>query len=281
MKKLINHGINTINQTYVIAEIGINHGGNLAKAFQLIESAARTGCDAVKFQTYITEKRAPKGNDSIFKILKQCELPFSSLANLQEHAKAHNVEFFSTPFDVESIEALEKINASIYKVASFDLVNKELLRALSDTGKTIICSVGMGNLSEIHSAVDILTKKNTSNNVSLLHCISAYPTNELDSNLRSISQLIKEFPNLVIGQSDHTNDIKVPTYAVCAGAQVIEKHFKIDEKMDCIDAAVSITESQMRTMVDEIRKIEQIFGENDWGTKEAERTTLQYRRPSN
>ena len=115
----------------------------------------------------------------------------------------------------------------------------------------------------------------------MLHCISAYPTNELDSSLSSINKLIQEFPDLVIGQSDHTVDIKVPIYAVCAGAQIIEKHYKIDENMDCIDAAVSITESQMRTMVDEIRKIEIIFGDHAWGTKDAERSTLQYRRHTN
>ena len=131
MKILRDYGFNTDNKTYIIAEIGINHGGDLDTAIKLIDSAAKTGCDAVKFQTYLTEQRAPKGNREVFDVLKKCELPFSDFEKLKDHSKSYGIDFFSTPFDRESIEYLESIETDLYKVASFDVVNKELLRDLS------------------------------------------------------------------------------------------------------------------------------------------------------
>lgn len=156
MKKLRDYGLDTDNQTYVIAEIGINHGGDLGMAKRLIDSAAQTGCDAVKFQTYITEQRAPKGNQEIYDILKKCELSFTDFDKLMDHSKGYGLEFFSTPFDKESVDYLESINIGLFKVASFDVVNKELLRRLSATGKPIVMSVGMANIKEIKAAYDVI-----------------------------------------------------------------------------------------------------------------------------
>ena len=121
IKELKKFGFNTNNRTYIIAEIGINHRGDINIAKKLIESAARTGVDAVKFQTYLTEKRAPKNNKEIFKILKDLELPFEAFKELKDHSKYCGVDFFSTPFDKESVEYLEKIETDLYKIASFDV----------------------------------------------------------------------------------------------------------------------------------------------------------------
>ena len=257
MKNLREYGFNTDNKTYVIAEIGINHGGNLDNAKRLIDSAAKTGCDAVKFQTYLTEQRAPKGNQEVFDILKKCELPFSDFEKLKDHSKGYGIDFFSTPFDRESIEFLESIETDLYKVASFDVVNKKLLRELAKTGKPIIMSVGMANLDEIRGAYDVIAANK--NNLAILHCVSAYPTEERNANLGAINVLQDEFSDCVIGQSDHTAGIKVPLYAVAAGAQIIEKHYKINENMDCIDAPVSISEKSMKNLVNEIRVVELII----------------------
>jgi len=276
-KKLRDFGFNTDNSTYVIAEIGLNHRGSVKVAKQLIDSAAKAGVDAVKFQTYLTEKRAPKGNKDFFKILKDLELPFEAFKELKKYAEQYHLDFFSTPFDKESIEYLESIEIDMYKIASFDVVNYKLLSEIASTGKPVIMSVGMSNLEEIEKAYSIL--KEGTKNIAILHCISSYPTNEIDSNLSNIYKLQEKF-DCIIGQSDHTNGIKVPIYAVAAGAQIIEKHFKISESFECIDSSVSITESQMSKLVEEIRGLEGIFGSESFGVRRVEKDTAVFRRPS-
>ena len=277
IKDLKKFGFNTDNRTYIVAEIGINHRGDVDVAKKLIESAAKTGADAVKFQTYLTEKRAPKNDKEIFKILKDLELPFEAFKELKDYSKYCGIDFFSTPFDRESVEYLEKIKTDLYKIASFDVVNHKLLEEVSKTGKPVIMSVGMSNLDEIENAYNIL-KKGT-NNIAILHCISSYPTPEEKSNLSNIYEIQKKF-NCIVGQSDHTNDIKVPTYAAAAGAQILEKHYKIDEDFECIDSPVSITEIQMKKLVDEIRKLEKIFGAESFEVKEIEKSAQIFKRPS-
>ena len=278
VKNLKEYGFNTDNKTYIIAEIGINHRGDIEVAKQLIDSAVKAGVDAVKFQTYITEQRAPKGNDEVFKILKNLELPFEAFKELKDYALKYNVDFFSTPFDKESVEYLESIGTDLYKIASFDIVNHKLLREVAKTGKPVILSVGMSNLNEIKEAYMILSEG--TKNIAILHCISSYPTKEEEAKLSNIAKLQKEF-DCVIGQSDHTNDIFVPLCALSAGAQILEKHYKIDDDFDCIDAPVSITEVQMKKLVDETRRIEKIFGDEEFGLREAEQGTEVFRRPSN
>ena len=276
MKNLNKFGFNTSKLFYTIAEIGINHGGDVDLAKKLIDSAVRAGADSVKFQTYLTEKRV-SDDSPIFDILKQCELPFEVFEELKKHAEGQGVEFFSTPFDDESVQCLEDIGVNLYKVASFDVVNHKLLKRITETGKTVIMSVGMANLSEIQDAYKILQEK--TDRIAILHCVSAYPTNENDANLAVIASLKSEF-DCVIGQSDHTNDIKVPLYAAAMGAQILEKHYKINEDMDCIDAPVSITEKNMREMITEIHRLENIIGEQEIGCKETEQVTKQFRRHS-
>jgi N,N'-diacetyllegionaminate synthase len=274
MKKLRDFGFNTTNNTYVIAEIGINHGGDLNLAKKMIDSVKKTGADAVKFQTYKTEKRVSK-DSPIFEILKKCELTYEAFEELQTYAKSLDIDFFSTPFDDESVDFLHEIKCDIYKIASFDLVNKNLLKKIGSIKKPVILSTGMSNLDEIKIAFDIL-QENT-HKIALLHCISAYPTKEINANLLAISKLKESF-NCVIGHSDHTNGIKVPLLAVAAGAQVIEKHFKIDQSMECVDESVSITELQLRELVLGIREIEDIFGNGFLGITDAQKEILKFRR---
>jgi sialic acid synthase SpsE len=278
IKNLRDFGFGTDNRTYIIAEIGINHRGDVGVAKQLIDSAVRAGVDAVKFQTYLTEQRVPEGNDGVFKILKDLELPFEAFKELKDYTKQYDVDFFSTPFDKESVEYLESIGTDIYKIASFDIVNHQLLREVAKTGKPVIMSVGMSNLDEIEEAYNIL--KNGTDNIAILHCISSYPTMEKDSNLSNIYKIQEKY-ECIVGQSDHTNGIKVPLYAAAAGAQILEKHFIIDENFECIDASVSITEQQMKDLVEETRKIESIFGDERFGIRASEKQTADFRRIRN
>lgn len=276
VKKLRDHGIPTEHGVFVIAEIGINHGGNIETAKRLIDAAQEAGVDAVKFQTYRTEQRVP-ADSPIFDILKKCELPLQAFQELQEYSKQYSLTFFSTPFDRESAEYLASIDCGLYKIASFDIVNQQLIDVVASFGKPMIMSIGMATLPEVEVAYTLAKKKTP--HVSLLHCISAYPTMETDANLAAIHTLRARF-DCVIGQSDHTNDIGIPLYAVAVGSQIIEKHFKIDDVMDCIDAPVSITKKQMTALVQEVRRLERILGDGRVGPTEAQKGILQYRRPT-
>lgn len=275
MKTIKDLGINQENKIFIIAEIGLNHGGDLQTAKDLIDSAVRAGADAVKFQTYLTEKRVPK-DSPIFDILKKCELPFEAFKKLKAYSDEKGVLFFSTPFDDESVDYLESIGIELYKIASFDIVNNGLLRKISNTGKPIILSVGMSTIDDISKALGIL--KNGKSKIALLHCISAYPTEEKDANLAAVNTLINSFPDHVIGQSDHTVDIIVPLYAVAAGAQILEKHYKITEDMECIDAPVSISEAKFAKLVKETRRLEAILGSGIPQSTPSQKGTEQYRR---
>jgi len=241
---------------------------------ELIDSAWRAGADAVKFQTYITEKRV-KRESPLFAILKKCELPFGSFHRLKLRADELGIDFFSTPFDDESLNTLESLNVKIHKIASFDVTNMKLLDRVSQTGKAIVISTGMASLDEIKVAYDIIRAK--TNEIAILHCVSAYPLAESNANLAVIESLRDEF-DCIIGYSDHTNGIVVPLYAVSAGAQIIEKHYRIDDEMDCVDAPVSITEIQMKKFIQEANRIGKIFGSNVIGSCSAENETKLYRR---
>ncbi len=263
------------NQTYIIAEIGINHNGDIKLAKKLIDSAKRAGADAVKFQTYITEKRVEK-NSPIYKILKKCELPFGDFKILNNYSKRKNIDFFSTPFDKESAEFLNKIGVQIFKIASFDSTNKIFLRQLSKYKKIFILSTGMSSMKEIKKATNIL-KKNSKKTI-LLHCVSSYPNPEKESHLSCIKELKFFFPRNIVGLSDHTNDIYVATLASALGAKVIEKHFMINKSFNCADKSVSITEKQMRKLVAEIKRVEEILGSNILKLRDIEKHTFKYKR---
>jgi len=265
-------GLNTDKKVYVIAEAGINHGGNVETAKRLIESAARTGCDAVKFQTYRTETRVSKSSP-IFDILKRCELPFEDFMNLKATADSEGIEFMSTPFDKESSACLESIGSQIYKVASVDVVNKSFLLDIAKKGQAVIMSTGMADLGQVDNAVRIFEQEGVP--LSLLHCVSSYPLEYHDANLSSIGILRSRYSN-VIGFSDHSADLRLSELSIACGAQIVERHFKISD--DCVDASISISESQLRELVEKINDIVLIMGEGEYGLLDAEKECLSFRR---
>lgn len=260
--------------TFIIAELGINHQGDIDTALKLIDAAAESGADAVKFQTYQTEKRTPK-DSPIFDILKKCELPFSDFKKLKEHASRKKIPFFSTPFDTDSVDYLESIGCELYKIASFCILQKDLLEKVAKTKKNVILSVGMSNIQEIEQAA--LTLGQHGSQVALLHCVSSYPTPESETHLGAIPTLREKFP-YVIGQSDHTSDIQVPLYAVAAGARILEKHFRLENDLSCVDAPVSISPSQMRRLSEECRRLEKILGSSEVALRSVEKEYLWLRR---
>jgi N,N'-diacetyllegionaminate synthase len=263
-------------EAYIIAEIGINHNGDIKRAKKIIDSAKRAGADAVKFQTYKTEKRVST-NSPIYKILKKSELPLSNFRILKKYCEKKSIDFFSTPFDIQSAQYLHKIGVKIFKIASFDSSNKKFLIQLSKFKKIFILSTGMSSVTEIKKAIKIL-KKN-SKKIIILHCVSAYPNVEKDSHLNCINELKNNFKHTV-GLSDHTNDIFVSILAIALGANVIEKHYVINKNFNCADKSVSITEKQMKKLVLEAKRVKKILGSNILHLRNVEKNTFKYKRIS-
>jgi len=260
---------------FIIAEAGINHNGKLKTAFDLVDVAKKNGADAIKFQTYITEKRVNKKYKKIFKILKDCELKYDDFVRINDYCKKKKIIFFSTPFDIEAVDFLETLKVPLYKVASFDISNYELLKRIVKTKKHTIVSTGMANIFEIKKAYNFFNKHKV--DLSLLHCISSYPTKEEDSHLSNIKYLKNKF-KCNIGISDHTNDIKIPIYGALLGANIIEKHIRINEKHKCIDAPVSITGIQLKRLKIEVDKIQLILNQPTFGVRYAEKNTKIFKR---
>ena len=262
---------------FVIAEVGINHNGDLKTAIKLIDEARRSGADAVKLQTYITEKRVPK-DSPIFGILKQCELSFDDQKKLFDHARENGIEIFSTPFDNESVDFLASINSPCFKIASFDVVNKKLLERVSSKGKPVIISRGMADQGEVDTAVGIVRKFDAE--VILLHCVSAYPVpSPAFLNLNTIRALEARY-SCPAGFSDHTVGPDASAYAVLAGASVIEKHFTLSTKSEGPDHALSMEPEGLKELVRRVRAASEMMGTSISGPLPIEAGILQYRRKS-
>ena len=252
---------------YIIAEAGINHNGNLKTAYDLVDVAKFNGADAVKFQTYDTKKRVGNINKKIFEILKKCELSFKDFEKINKYCKSKKITFFSTPFDEESVDFLESINVSLYKIASFDISNYQLIKKIVKTKKPTIASTGMASLNEIKKIYTIFNSKDI--NLAILHCVSSYPNYEKSSYLSNITFLRKKF-KCPIGISDHTNGIKIPIYGTVLGAKIIEKHIKINQQHKCVDSKASITGKQLKSLRNEVDNISKILNKPKFGVRPEE-----------
>jgi N,N'-diacetyllegionaminate synthase len=260
--------------TYVIAELGINHGGDMRAAHRLVTEAARAGANAIKLQTYRTEGRVPK-DSPVFGVLKAAELSPAQQGELFAEARKLGVAAFSTPFDDESVAALAKLGVPAFKIASFDVVNLKLLRAVAAHRLPVVISRGMASREELDRAVSLL--EGAGSPCVILHCVSAYPTPVEAANLRVIGALRLAY-GWPVGYSDHTLGVQAAVAAVAAGAVAIEKHFTLDKRAPGPDHALSADPSDLREMVGEIRKVERMLGSDQFQANDAERPTLQYRR---
>jgi N,N'-diacetyllegionaminate synthase len=268
-----NQNVGEGSPIFVIAEVGINHNGDIGTAFELIDKAKWAGASAVKFQTYITEERVSV-DSPIFDILKKCELSFDQQKELFDYANNNEILAFSTPFDTESVEFLDEVDTPCYKVASFDLVNLTLLNEIAQKNKPVIISRGMASMKEIDIAMEVLK----ANPTVLLHCISAYPVpNHFSLNLSTIPALKQRY-NSIIGYSDHTLDIEAAQFSVACGAKVIEKHFTLSQAMVGPDHLISSEPSQLKKLIERCKIVDEMMGSPAWESIEAEKDILQYRR---
>lgn len=261
-------------QTLVIAEAGVNHNGDIALAKRLIDAAAYAGADLVKFQTFNANRQvtrlarkadyqiqATNGNESQYEMLRRLELSEAAHYELISCCLKRNIGFFSTGFDIESINLLASMGQDYFKIPSGEITNLPYIRHIGKLGKAVILSTGMSTMGEIEVAIDVLEKSGTPRTkVTVLHCTSEYPTPMIDVNLRAMQSIQSAF-GVKVGYSDHTRGIEVAIAAVAMGASVIEKHFTLDRKMPGPDHQASLEPHELTAMVTAIRNIEVALGD--------------------
>ena len=262
------------NQTLIIAEAGVNHNGDLVLAKQLIDAAAEAGADLVKFQTFRADRQvtrtAPKADyqaqttdkqESQHEMLRGLELSADMHQALIKHCAARNIGFFSTAFDIESVDLLVSLGQESFKIPSGELTNLPYLRHIGRLGKKVILSTGMATLGEVESAIDALEQAGTPRiNISVLHCTTEYPTPMEEVNLRAMQSMHRAF-DVAVGYSDHTPGIEVSIAAVAMGASVIEKHFTMDRNLPGPDHKASLEPAELAALVSAIRNIEIALGD--------------------
>lgn len=244
--------------TYFIAEAGLNHNGDIKIAKKMIEYAAECNADAIKFQTYKTEKFLISASP-YFDLFKKVELPFDKFAELKDYSKSNKITFFSTPFDMDSADYLSSINVPCFKISSSDLTNMPLIKHVAKTRKPMIISSGLATLQELEEAVNwCLTESNS--HLALLHCVSNYPTLPEETNLSVINNLKRRF-GCPTGYSDNGESNLVSLAAVSMGASIIEKHFTLDKKLAGPDHSFSIEPKELKLLISQIREIETMKGD--------------------
>lgn len=280
-------------KTKIIAEIGVNHNGQLNLALEMIEAAAQSGADIVKFQTYssenlvlknISKTKYQKKNSNLletqYSMLKRLELSKKYYDDIIKTCKKNKVEFLSSAFDIKSLKFLLDLNIKRVKIPSGEITNLPYLEFINKLNLPIILSTGMSNLREITNAIKILTKNSRNiKKITLLHCNSEYPTPMHDVNLLTMPELGRIFKTN-FGYSDHTLGIEVPIAATALGASLIEKHFTLNRKLKGPDQQVSLTPKEFKEMVSKIRNIEKSLGSTNKKVTKSEYKNIKYVRKS-
>lgn len=282
------------NNALIIAEAGVNHNGSLEIAKRLVDEASSAGVDIIKFQTFKAEKLVSKaaqqaeyqkknigkGEETQYAMLKKLELSNEQHEELIAYCKSKNIRFFSTAFDMDSIDYLHSLNLSLWKIPSGEITNYPYLKKIASYKEPVILSTGMCELSDIENAINVLVANGVSKDtITVLHCNTEYPTPMKDVNLKAMLEIKEKF-GVEIGYSDHTEGIEIPIAAVALGATVIEKHFTLDKNMEGPDHKASLEPSELKAMVKSIRNIEQALGTGHKTISESERKNIEIARKS-
>jgi N-acetylneuraminate synthase len=266
---------------YITGEIGINHNGELANAFALIDQAAAAGCDAVKFQKrtpevctprdqWDIERDTPWGRMTYIDYRHRVEFGEDDYRQIDAHARERRIAWFASPWDVAAVDFLEQFDVPAHKVASASLTDDELLRRLRATGRTVILSTGMSTPKQIRHAVEVLG----SENIVLCHATSTYPAKPTELNLRMIHTLQSEFPNVPIGYSGHETGLQTTLAAVALGAVFVERHITLDRAMWGSDQAASVEPPGLQRLVRDVRIISESLGDGVKKIYEGERAAM-------
>jgi N,N'-diacetyllegionaminate synthase len=255
----------------IVAEAGVNHNGSVELARGLVEAAAAAGVDAVKFQTFRAERlavpqaakaayqlRTTDGSESQFEMLRRLELPPEGYPDLIARCRERGILCMSSPFDEESADFLDDLEMPLFKIPSGELTNLPFLAHVARKGKPLIISTGMSTLEEVEAAFNTVVREGN-RQIILLHCVSGYPADPEDANLRAMQALAKTF-GVPVGYSDHTLGIAVPLAAVALGACVIEKHFTLDRALPGPDHQASAEPDELASLVQGIRSVEKALG---------------------
>lgn len=283
-----------MKRTLIIAEAGVNHNGSIDLAKQLVDKAAVASADYIKFQTFRTENLVAKSaclasyqkknisasDNSQFQMLKKLELSPAQHEELIDYCKNKGIKFFSTAFDLDSIDYLHSLGLGLWKIPSGEVTNYPFLKRIAGFNQKTILSTGMCSIQDVRNAVNALYKNGLSKeNLILLHCNTEYPTPYEDVNLKAMDTLQKEF-GVEVGYSDHTRGIEVAIAAVALGATVIEKHFTLDRNMEGPDHKASLEPEELKAMVSAIRNIEQALGDGVKRVTESEKGNIAVARKS-
>jgi pseudaminic acid synthase len=276
-------------EPYVICELSGNHNGSLDRALAMIDAAVETGCDAIKLQTYtpdtITmdcdrpEFRLNGGlwdGKSLYQLYAEAYTPYEWHPALFERAKTRGITLFSTPFDTTAVDLLESLEAPAYKIASFEMIDLPLVAYIASKKKPIIMSTGMANYAEIKAAVDT-ARASGCEQLILLHCVSNYPADIRDANVRTVPAMAKEF-GCPAGLSDHTMGSAASVAAIALGACVIEKHFTLSRADGGPDAGFSLEPHEFRSLVTDCKLAYQALGRAHFETLGSEQGSRQFRR---
>lgn len=279
----------------IIAEAGVNHNGSIEIAKQLVDKAVEAGVDVIKFQTFKAEKLVSKsakqaeyqkkniGNeadDSQYNMLKKLELSEQDHQSLIDYCQQKGVKFFSTAFDLDSIDYLHSLNLGLWKIPSGEITNYPYIKKIAQYGEPVILSTGMCELDDVSAAMNALIKNGVKQDqITILHCNTEYPTPYEDVNLKAMLELQEQF-QVKVGYSDHTRGIEVPIAAVALGATVIEKHFTLDRNMPGPDHKASLEPDELRTMVSAIRHIELALGDGHKKVSPSEQKNIAIARKS-
>ena len=274
---------------YLVAELSGNHEGSLDRALATIRAAAAAGADAIKLQTYTPDTltiRAPQpdfvvpgdgvwGGRTLFDLYEQAHTPWEWHRALFAEARAHGLEIFSTPFDATAVALLQELGCPAYKIASFELVDDELLAVVASTGKPVILSTGMATKQEIEHALGVLRAAGN-RELLVLRCTSSYPAPDATMNLSTMSAL-SSLSGSAVGLSDHSTGTLAAVVAVALGARFIEKHFTISRDGG-VDSHFSLEPAEFRTLVQDVRRAEAMIGAVTFGPGAAEEGSLVFRR---
>ena len=276
-----------MNKTIIIAEAGVNHNGSVEIAKKLIDVAAVAGVDYVKFQTFKTElaitKAAPqaeyqrvnlKSDNSQFDMVKKLELSDSEHLELIQYCTKKNIKFFSTAFDLVSVNFLASLHLGLWKIPSGEITNYPYLKKIASFHEPVILSTGMCEMPDIDNALCVLLDNGLSKDqITILHCNTEYPTPMEDVNLNAMKTIANKF-GVDVGYSDHTRVYEVPIDAVALGAKVIEKHFTLDRNMEGPDHKASLEPSELAAMVSAIRNVEKALGSIEKRVSDSERKNI-------
>ena len=284
-----------MSHVLIIAEAGVNHNGSVETAKRMIDKAVEAGADVIKFQTFKSEKLVSKSakqaeyqmknianaeNDSQLDMLRKLELSESDHNELMDYCAKKQIRFFSTAFDMESVDYLHSLQMGLWKIPSGEITNYPYLKKIAGFSEPVILSTGMCELQDVSEAISVLCDNGLrKEQISLLHCNTEYPTPFEDVNLLAMNELREKF-GVRVGYSDHTKGIEVPIAAVALGAEIIEKHFTLDRNMEGPDHKASLEPDELKAMVAAIRNIERALGNGHKSVSESERKNIAVARKS-